>query len=60
VKAALRADSKYRKGEYPPDDPPITGLKAAARVYAGAVLELLGFLKLLGLLIKRTAFPAVL
>ena len=35
VKAALTADAKFNGGEYAPNDPPIVGLKACARVYAG-------------------------
>ncbi|KAK9909948.1 hypothetical protein WJX75_009924 [Coccomyxa subellipsoidea] len=35
VKAALTADSKFQGGWYSPEDPPVTGLRAAARVYAG-------------------------
>ena len=35
VKAALTADIKFQGGWYSPDDPPVTGLRAAARVYAG-------------------------
>ncbi len=35
VKASLTADAKFNGGEYAADDPPIVGLKACARVYAG-------------------------
>ena len=35
VKAALTADAAFAGGWYPPDEPPVTGLRAAARVYAG-------------------------
>lgn len=39
VKAALTADAKFNGGEYAPDDPPILGIKACARVYAGRALR---------------------
>lgn len=35
VKAALTADAKFQGGWYSPDHLPVTGLRAAARVYAG-------------------------
>lgn len=35
VRAALTADAKFQGGWYSPGDPPVTGLRAAARVYAG-------------------------
>jgi homoserine O-acetyltransferase len=35
VKAALTADAGFRGGWYPADELPVTGLRAAARVYAG-------------------------
>lgn len=35
VKAALTADAKFNAGEYSTGDPPVVGLKACARVYAG-------------------------
>ena len=35
MKAALTADAKFNGGEYTADDPPVVGLKACARVYAG-------------------------
>ncbi len=35
VKAALTADAKFQGGWYSPNDLPVTGLRAAARVYAG-------------------------
>ncbi len=35
VKAALTADAKFQGGWYSPENPPVTGLRAAARVYAG-------------------------
>ena len=38
VKAALTADAKFNGGEYSPADPPVVGLKACARVYAGEAL----------------------
>ncbi len=39
VKAALTADAKFNGGEYAPNDPPIIGIKACARVYAGRTLR---------------------
>ncbi len=39
VKAALTADAKFNGGEYKADDPPVVGLKACARVYAGEHLS---------------------
>ena len=35
MRAALTADAKFQGGWYSPGDPPVTGLRAAARVYAG-------------------------
>ena len=35
VRAALTADARFAGGWYPPEEPPVTGLRAAARVYAG-------------------------
>jgi homoserine O-acetyltransferase len=35
VKAALTVDAAFAGGWYEPDRPPVTGLRAAARVYAG-------------------------
>ena len=39
VKAALTADAKFNGGKYTSDDPPVVGLKACARVYAGEALN---------------------
>ena len=35
VRSALTADAKFMGGWYNPDDPPVIGLRAAGRVYAG-------------------------
>ena len=37
VKAALTADVTFNNGCYHPDNPPVVGLKACARVYAGKI-----------------------
>lgn len=35
VRSALKADAKFMGGWYSANDLPVTGLRAAARVYAG-------------------------
>jgi homoserine O-acetyltransferase len=35
LRHALRTDAAFAEGWYPPDDPPIRGLRAFARIYAG-------------------------
>ena len=35
LEAAMRTDAAFAQGWYPPDDPPVAGLRTFARIYAG-------------------------